>query len=129
LSKDYLKSYCDLGYDNYIKLKIFYNLNNDFYKYSTEESITLTRPNNQYYYGLFSDRSSASKFVNFIQTTIDGKVKDKIMDILSIVGGETEDLERILKSFSKIRVHGLYDNELRPNNSGLSKKWFNKIIT
>jgi hypothetical protein len=28
--KDYLKSYCDLGYDNYIKLKNFYNLNNDF---------------------------------------------------------------------------------------------------
>jgi hypothetical protein len=102
----------------------------DFYKYSTEESITLTRPNNQYYYGLFSDRSSASKFVNFIQTTIDGKVKDKIMDILSIVGGETEDLERILKSFSKIRVHGLYDNEVTGSSNGnLSKKWFNKTIT
>jgi hypothetical protein len=102
----------------------------DFYKYSAEESITLTRPNNQYYYGLFSDRSSASKFVNFIQTTIDGKVKDKIMDILSIVGGETEDLERILKSFSKIRVHGLYDNEVTGSSNGnLSKKWFNKTIT
>ena len=102
----------------------------DFYKYSAEESLTLTRPNNQYYYGLFSDRSSASKFTNFIQTTIDGKVKDKIMDILSIVGGETEDLERILKSFSKIRVHGLYDNEVAGSNNGnLSKKWFNKTIT
>lgn len=102
----------------------------DFYKNSAEESLTLTRPNNQYYYGLFSDRSSASKFVNFIQTTIDGKVKDKIMDILSIVGGETEDLERILKSFSRIRVHGLYDNEVTGSGNGnLSKKWFNKTIT
>ena len=102
----------------------------DFYKYSAEESLTLTRPNNQYYYGLFSDRSSASKFKNFIQTTIDGKIKDRIMDILSIVGGETEDLERILKSFSEIRVHGLYDNEVSGSSNGnLSKKWFNKTIT
>jgi hypothetical protein len=109
---------------------------NNFYHSSAEESITLTRPSDKYYYGLFSDRGSSFKFINFIKTSIDDdnnqsflKLKDKIMDILSIVGGETEDLERILKSFSKIRVHGLYDNELRPNNSGLSKKWFNKIIT
>jgi len=28
--KDYLNSYCDLGFDNYLKLKSFYNANNDF---------------------------------------------------------------------------------------------------
>ena len=29
-TKDYLNSYCDLGYENYITLKNFYNANNDF---------------------------------------------------------------------------------------------------
>jgi hypothetical protein len=108
---------------------------NNFYHSSAEESITLTRPSDKYYYGLFSDRGSSFKFINFIKTSIDDdnnqsflKLKDKIMDILSIVGGETEDLERILEKFSKIRVHGLYDNEVTSRND-LSKKWFNKIIT
>ena len=104
----------------------------DFYRESVGESLTLQRPNNPYYYGLFSDRGSASKFIKFLRKTIDNpddnKVKDKIMDILSIVGGETEDLERILEKFSKIRVHGLYDNEITSRND-LSKKWFNNTIT
>ena len=104
----------------------------DFYRDSVGESLTLQRPNDKYYYGLFSDRGSASKFIKFLRKTIDNpddnKVKDKIMDILSIVGGETEDLERILEKFSKIRVHGLYDNEVTSRND-LSRKWFNNIIT
>ena len=99
----------------------------DFYKHSAEENLYLKRPDNQYYYGVFSDRSSASKFLKFLHESINDNVKEKIMDVLSIVGGESEDLERILKSFSKVRVHGLYDNELTGSNS-LSKKWFNKTI-
>jgi len=113
--------------DEYIPTSLY-----DFYRDSVEESLTLQRPNDKYYYGLFSDRGSASKFIKFLRKTIDNpddnKVKDKIMDILSIVGGETEDLERILEKFSKIRVHGLYDNEVTSRND-LSRKWFNNIIT
>jgi hypothetical protein len=112
----------------------------DFYRESAGETMTLTRPNNHLYYGLFSDRASAFKFVNFLKKLINDdtnlglkesflKIKDKLMDILTIVGGESEDLERILKSFSKIRMHGLYDNEvLTSNNGNLSRKWFNNPI-
>ena len=101
----------------------------DFYKYSAEESLYLRRPNAEFYYGVFTDRSSAAKFLNFLKASIDDKVKEKIMDVLSIIGGESEDLERILNSFNKVRVHGLYDNEFTNSSNGnLAQKWFGKTI-
>jgi hypothetical protein len=101
----------------------------DFYKFSAEESLYLKRPNNEQYYGVFTDRGSSSKFLKFLQSSIDDKVKEKIMDVLSIIGGEAEDLERILNSFNKVRVHGLYDNEFTSSSNGnLGQKWFNKPI-
>lgn len=101
----------------------------DFYKYSAEESLYLKRPNAEIFYGIFTDRSSASKFLNFLKSSIDDKVKEKIMDVLSIIGGESEDLERILNSFNKVRVHGLYDNEFTSSSNGnLAQKWFGKYI-
>ena len=103
----------------------------DFYKYSAEENLYLKRPNGDIFYGVFTDRSSASKFLKLLKTSIiNDQVKEKIMDVLSIIGGESEDLERILKSFNEIRVHGLYDNEFTTSSNGnLSSKWFNKSIT
>ena len=101
----------------------------DFYKYSAEESLYLRRPNAEIFYGVFTDRSSAAKFLNFLKASIDDKVKDKIMDVLSIIGGESEDLERILNYFNKVRVHGLYDNEFTGSSNGnLGQKWFSKQI-
>jgi hypothetical protein len=51
------------------------------------------------------------------------------MDVLSIIDGEAEDLERILNSFNKVRVHGLYDNEFTGSSNGnLGQKWFGKQI-
>lgn len=101
----------------------------DFYKYSAEENLYLKRPNAEIFYGLFTDRSSAAKFLNFLKSSIDDKVKEKIMDVLSIIGGESEDLERILNSFNKVRVHGLYDNEFTSSSNGnLAQKWFSKAI-
>jgi hypothetical protein len=51
------------------------------------------------------------------------------MDVLSIIGGEAEDLERILNAFNKVRVHGLYDNEFTGSSNGnLGQKWFSKQI-
>ena len=101
----------------------------DFYKFSAEESLYLKRPNDDQYYGVFTDRGSSSKFLKFLQSSIDDKVKEKIMDVLSIIGGESEDLERILNSFNKVRVHGLYDNEFTGSSNGnLGQKWFNKTI-
>lgn len=101
----------------------------DFYKNSAEESLYLKRPNADIFYGVFTDRGSSSKFLKFLQSSIDDKVKDKIMDVLSIIGGEAEDLERILNSFTKVRVHGLYDNEFTGSSNGnLGQKWFSKQI-
>ena len=101
----------------------------DFYKFSAEESLYLKRPNDEQYYGVFTDRGSSSKFLTFLKSSIDDKVKEKIMDVLSIVGGEAEDLERILNSFNKVRVHGLYDNEFTSSSNGnLGQKWFGKNI-
>lgn len=101
----------------------------DLYKWTSEEDICLNRPNNEFYYGIFTDRSSAFKFLKFLKSSIDDVVKEKIMDVLSIVGGDTKDLERILDSFNKVRVHGLYDNEfVASNNGSLAQKWFNKNI-
>jgi hypothetical protein len=101
----------------------------DFYKNSAEESLYLKRPNAETFYGIFTDRSSSAKFLNFLKSSIDDKVKEKIMDVLSIIGGESEDLERILNSFNKVRVHGLYDNEFTGSGNGnLAQKWFSKQI-
>jgi hypothetical protein len=101
----------------------------DFYKFSAEESLYLKRPNDEQYYGVFTDRGSSSKFLTFLKSSIDDKVKEKIMDVLSIIGGEAEDLERILNSFNKVRVHGLYDNEFTGSSNGnLGQKWFGKNI-
>jgi len=101
----------------------------DFYKYSAEESLYLKRPNAETFYGIFTDRSSSAKFLTFLKASIDDKVKEKIMDVLSIIDGEAEDLERILNSFNKVRVHGLYDNEFTGSSNGnLGQKWFGKNI-
>lgn len=101
----------------------------DFYKFSAEESLDLKRPNAEQYYGVFTDRSSSAKFLKFLQSSIDDKVKEKIMDVLSIIGGESEDLERILNAFTKVRVHGLYDNEFTTSSNGsLAQKWFSRQI-
>lgn len=101
----------------------------DFYKFTAEESLYLKRPNDEQYYGVFTDRSSAAKFLTFLKSSIDDKVKEKIMDVLSIIGGEAEDLERILNAFNKVRVHGLYDNEFTGSSNGnLGQKWFSKQI-
>lgn len=101
----------------------------DFYKYSYEESLYLKRPNAEIFYGVFTDRGSASKFLKFLKSSIDDKVKEKIMDVLGIIGGEAEDLERILNTFNEVRVHGLYDNEFTGSSNGnLAQKWFNKPI-
>lgn len=101
----------------------------NFYKLTAEESLYLKRPNAETFYGIFTDRSSAAKFLTFLKSSIDDKIKEKIMDVLSIIGGEAEDLERILNSFNKVRVHGLYDNEFTTSSSGnLGQKWFGKSI-
>jgi hypothetical protein len=101
----------------------------DFYKYSAEESLYLRRPNAETFYGIFTDRSSSAKFLTFLKSSIDDKIKEKIMDVLSIIGGESEDLERILNSFNRVRVHGLYDNEFTNSSNGnLAQKWFGKTI-
>jgi hypothetical protein len=98
----------------------------DLYSGSKEENLILIRPNDEHYYGLFADRQSANKFLKFLKELITrdkNPIKDRIMDILSIVDADASDIERIIKEFSKIRVHGLYDSEV-DSQSKISNKWF-----
>jgi hypothetical protein len=52
---------------------------------------------------------------------------EKVMDVLSIVGGDSADIERVKKSFNKIRVNSLYEDEKLTNTSGLSNRWFTHL--
>ena len=61
--------------------------------------------------GIFSDRKSALRFKRILPKLIDPHV-DKIIDILNIVGGEAEDVEKAIESFTKVRVNSLYYDEI-----------------
>ena len=73
-------------------------------------------------YGIFSDRQSALKFRRQLPELI-SQHKGKIMDILSIIGGDSSDLEDIIESFSKIRINSLYQDE-NIQGKDLYKKWY-----
>lgn len=100
----------------------------DMYNYFDNTSIAelqLKRPTG-HFFGIFSDRKSALKFKKELPKLIEPHM-EKIMDILSIVGGDVEDLERIKKSFNKIRINSLYEDEKLTNTSGLSNRWFTHL--
>lgn len=104
----------------------------DLYSGSNSESMVITKPN-LVHYGIFSDRASANKFLKFLKeavfTDLHGHhIKDRVMDILRIVGGESSDLNRILNLFNKIRVHAFYDNEIDSISRAPSARWFNNNL-
>lgn len=82
------------------------------------------------FYGIFSDRQSAQKFKNWLLTIIDDKIKDAIMDLLTIVSGEVSDIENSMRSLSGIRIHGLYDDNTSDINIQTigDRKWYRKKL-
>ena len=71
--------------------------------------------------GIFADRKSALKFKKELPSLIQPYIKE-IMDILSIVGADSEDIDEIYELFNKVRVNNLYDEEW--NGTKNDANWF-----
>jgi hypothetical protein len=100
----------------------------EMFEYSNYNQLTLQQPLCNNYSALFSDRKSAAKFLTFFQQTMQSeKVKDVIMDVLRVIGAETQHLENVLNAYKNVRVHGLYD-ESPTTGKDFRGIWFNKRI-
>jgi hypothetical protein len=98
----------------------------DIYEYEKQEYFSLERPNIPTIStcGIFADRKSAFKFMKLLPTLINENAKDKVMDVLRVIGADGEDLSRALKSFDTIRLHGLYDDDC---STSMKRQWHRKI--
>ena len=79
-------------------------------------------------FGIFADRQSALKFKKELPIHLE-KHKSKIMDILSVVGGTTEDLENVLEAMNNIYINYLYAEDIKPGTSTSSdlQKFFRHV--
>ena len=82
----------------------------DLYQNTKSLSIRLSRLMDKGIYGIFADRQSALKFKRNLPSLINPH-KEKIMNLLSIIGGGAEELEDIFESFDIIRINSLYQSE------------------
>jgi hypothetical protein len=98
----------------------------DIYEYENQARLEIVRPNipTLRSCGIFADRQSAFKFKKLLPELIDEKAKSKIVDILRIVGASGEHLDKTLKSFDKIRLHGLYDDDCQTYRK---RRWYRQI--
>ena len=87
--------------------------------------ITLERPVDKYNFGVFADRASAFKFKKELPKLIE-PFEDQIHDIISVIGGESEHIEKIMDLFKKITLNGLYDDDTKAKarNNDFSNRWF-----
>lgn len=87
--------------------------------------ITLERPVDQYHFGVFTDRASAFKFKKELPRLIE-PFEGHIHDIISVIGGESEQIEKIMDLFKKITLNGLYDDDAKAKakNNDYSNRWF-----
>jgi hypothetical protein len=93
----------------------------DFYMFSQYYNLMIKNPNDSKY-GIFSDRKSAIKFKNWLITNHLDDIKDAIMNVLRIVGGNSENIEKAVDAFTKMKIQGLYDDDL-PTRGDLSRDW------
>lgn len=89
----------------------------DVYEFSKDFSVYTQRPVSDVTYGLFTDRTSAQKFKSFVNSILDEKMKPHIMEVLSIVGGTSQDLENTLSTIRNIKIHGLYQQDVRSSDT------------
>jgi hypothetical protein len=96
--------------------------------------ITLERPDDKYYFGIFSDRASANRFVKNDLPRLLEPFEGHIHDIISAIGGDPEHIDKIKELFpspeslfGSISVNGLYDDDRKASapNSNFSSRWFN----
>jgi len=94
----------------------------DLYHKTKSINININRVMHKYIYGIFSDRKSAIKFKRNLISLITPH-KKKIMDLLLIIGGGSEEIEEIFESFNKIRTNSLYQDKDNVT------EWYNDSIT
>ena len=103
----------------------------EFYMWTASYNVMITNPNSNNY-GIFSDRKSAIKFKNWLLTNHLGDIKDAIMNVLRVVGGRSENIEKAVDAFTKIKIQGLYDDDL-PTRGGsgdwIRNRWYEKNIS
>ncbi len=99
-----------------------------FYDWTKSRDLIIATPNSGYF-GIFADRSSALKFKNWLQTIVNEDIKERMMDILTIVSNDADDVDKIIQKFNNIRIHGLYDDEPdRGPANQLKNKWYDKRL-
>jgi len=99
----------------------------DLYQHTKSIDISLNRLMDKNIYGIFTDRQSALKFKRNLPSLINPH-KEKIMDLLSIIGGGADEVEDIFESFDKIRINSLYQDE-NIKGSNLFNSWYKGRIT
>jgi len=98
----------------------------DMYQNTKRVEIGLSRLMDKGIYGIFGDRQSALKFKRNLLSLINPH-KEKIMDLLSIIGGGGDEVEDIFESFNKIRINSLYQSE-DIKGANLYNTWFKGYI-
>jgi hypothetical protein len=81
-------------------------------------------------YGIFADRQSALLFKRSLPNLVE-KFDDQIQEIVSVIGGESEHIEKIKSLFQKVSLNGLYEDSYgteHTRNISLSSRWFNGAI-
>jgi hypothetical protein len=94
----------------------------DLYQHTKSTDIRLNRLMDKNIYGIFADRQSALKFKRNLPSLVNPH-KEKIMDLLSIIGGGADDVEEIFESFNKIRINALYQDE-NIKGANLFNSWY-----
>lgn len=89
--------------------------------------ITLAKPKTPMGgYGIFADRQSALLFKRSLPNLVE-KFDDQIQEIVSVIGGESEHIERIKSLFQKVSLNGLYEDSYGTEHTKgvkLSHRWF-----
>ncbi len=99
-----------------------------FYDWTKSRDLRISAPNFGYF-GIFADRSSALKFKNWLQTIVNEDIKERMMDLLTIVSNDADDVDKIIQKFNNIRIHGLYDDEPDKGSvNQLKNKWYYKSL-
>jgi len=102
----------------------------EFYNWSACYHVMIKNPNDSQY-GIFSDRKSAIKFKKWLITNHLDDIKDAIMNVLRVVGGKSENIEKAVDVFTKIKIQGLYDDDLPTRGGGgdwIRGRWYEKDI-
>lgn len=100
-----------------------------FYEWTKCVNLYIGRPNSPFF-AIFSDRKSALKFKNYVISIIDEKIKESIVDLLTIVSNDAQDIDNAINGIKKMSLNGLYDTD--PDKKGsrglLLYKWYDKKI-